>query len=316
MIAIHLHGPLAKQFGRVWELAVGSVAEAVHAIDTLRGGFRDAIMDLDAKGMVFRITTSKGEELDEKGLELQLGEVRRIDIIPIVRGASAGVRFVIGAMLVAAGTFAAIAGGTPAAPYLINAGLALMLGSVIEWLTPLPKRKDESFASAQSWAINGPTNTVEQGLPVPLAYGEVLAGAYTVSAGISVSNMSPAGAVAPTARIGGVSQVYYADKAGIPRTVVVRLSAGSLAIAEPFTYSWTEGVFSGASHTRALVDASKGTCTLEVTLTPVANTTSTVTGTINLNVAGKEVNPANGAAPANVNANASISISISLYGVA
>lgn len=317
MIAIHLHGPLAKQFGRVWELAVGSVAEAVHAIDTLRGGFRDAIMELDRKGMVFRITTSKGEELDEDGLELRLADVRRIDIIPIVRGASAGVRFVVGAVLVVAGVSASLFGGTAASPYLINAGVALMLGSVIEWLTPLPKKKDESAAtSAQSWAINGATNTVDQGLPVPLAYGEVLAGAYTVSAGISVASISPAGSVAPSARIGGITQVYYGDKAGIPRTVVIRLSAGSLAIAEPFTYSWTQGTFSGAAHSRQLIDADKGTCSLEITLTPTAGVTSTVTGTINLNVAGKEVNPANGAAPANVNASTSVSVSISLYGVA
>ncbi len=314
MIALHLHGPLAKMFGKLWELEVATIGEAVNAIDRMRGGFRDAIMDLDQRGLVFRVRTSKGEDLDNTTVEFPLAGVTRVDIIPIVAGASAGVRFVVGAVLAVVGFGTSWFSG-PVGAAVGMAGVSLMTGSVIEWLTPLPKKRDETTLTSQSWSITGPTNTADQGLPVPLAYGEVLAGAYTVSAGISVSSLSVAGSVAPSARIGGATQVYYADKAGVPRTVVLRLGAGSLAIAEPFTYSWSMGTFSGASHTRELTSPGAGVCLLEVTLTPVANTTSTVTGTINLNVAGKEVNPANGAAPANVNANASVSVSISLYGV-
>lgn len=316
MIAVHLHGPLAKQFGKVWELEIGSVGEAVRAIDRLRGGFCDAIMDLSEKGMAFRVTTSRGQDLDNDTVAFPLRGVERVDIIPIVQGSSAAVRFVVGAIMVAVAIAIAPQGGLAGpSQVLFSMGASLMLGSVIEWLTPIPKTKDNSASGAQSWSINGPTNTVDQGLPVPLAYGEVLAGAYTVSAGISVATQTPAGSVAPTARIGGVTQLVYGDKAGAPRTVVVRLSAGSLAIAEPYTYTWSLGTFAGATHTRLLNDADKGTCSVEITLTPVANTVSTVTGTVNVTVAGKEVNPAGGAAPANVNANASVSISVSIYGV-
>jgi predicted phage tail protein len=309
VIAVHLHGPLATQFGKVWDLDIRSVREAVHAIDCMTGKFRAAIMELDAKGLVFKVSTSTGHELDDGSIGHDVTGAQRVDILPVVRGSSAGTRFVVGAILVATAVYTA-------SPLLLNAGVALMLGSVVEWLTPVPKKADENGSSSgQSWSISGPTNTVEQGQPVPIVYGEVLTGGYVVSAGISVSSVSPSGSVAPAAQIGGNNRVNYSSKAAVPTTVVVRLSAGVVSLADPYAYTWTMGTFTGTYTTKNLVDSDKGVCSLEVTMTPTLGTSTAVSGTINLSVSGKEVSPANGASPATVVVNSSIPISISLLGV-
>ena len=319
MIDVHLHGPLGGQFGKVWSLDVRSVREAVHAIDCMTGKFRAAIMDLDKKGLVFKIVTSSGHELDNDTIEHNITGANRIDITPVVRGSSAGTRFVVGALMVTA-AFVMTAGSSgglsgPSA-MLAQAGVGLMLGSVVEWLTPVPKKADENgAATGQSWSINGPTNTVEQGQPVPIIYGEVLTGGYVVSAGISVSSVSPSGSTAAAAQIGGNNRVNYSSKAAVPTTVVIRLSAGVVSLADPYVYTWTMGTFTGTYSTKNLADSDKGVCSLEVLMTPALGTSTVISGTVNLSVSGKEVSPANGAAPATVVVNTSIPISISLLGV-
>ena len=168
MLEIRLHGALAKQFGQRWDLNVTSPREAVAAIEANSPGFRRAIMGLSGLGYSFRVRTLAHDYGDDD-IDLRVGGANRLDIIPVVTGSSAGVRFVAGAVLIAVGAYT----GNPA---LINAGLGLVVGSVIQMLTPVSKQNNNSGNRQNSGTFNGPGNDLGQGQPVPVIYGEVLTG--------------------------------------------------------------------------------------------------------------------------------------------
>ena len=77
-------GRMGELFGEVHRLNVKTIQEAVHAIDTMKGGLRKYLIDCTENGIDF--TVQRGEEFigyDEIGLELGEDD---IIISPIPRG--------------------------------------------------------------------------------------------------------------------------------------------------------------------------------------------------------------------------------------
>jgi len=263
MVEVRLHGPLATQFGAHWDLDISTPLEAVSAIECARPGFRQAIADLAEKGMVFRVRT-KNHDYGEEDIAMRLGSQRRVDIVPLVLGASAGVRFVIGAVLIA--TSVMFLGGptNPLGAAVFATGTSLVLGAVTEWLTPNIKR-DDTPSGLQSWGISGPTNTADQGSPVPVIYGEVLTGGYPISAGLTSSAYGSDAAATSTATIGGESDfsVSLATSDSGVVTASISLSVSTAYIDEDVTYSWSYSGFPGSQAVR-LVRGNTDSVILEV----------------------------------------------------
>jgi predicted phage tail protein len=65
-------------------------------------------------------------------------------------------------------------------------GAALALSGAMLMLSPQStgSAAADSVDNQASYAFNGPVNTVAQGNPVPLAYGEVICGSCVISGGI------------------------------------------------------------------------------------------------------------------------------------
>lgn len=287
MVEIRLHGPLAKDFGKVWHLDVQSVQEAVQAIEANMAGFRRRIMDLAEKGMVFRVRT-KNHDYDNDDVHMQLGSsIKRVDIIPLVIGASAGVRFVIGAILTYVGyVVSLIPGYNFIGMAMVSVGLSLMVGSVAEWLTPKATKPDGP-TSLQSWTISGPTNTVDQGMPVPVIYGEVLTGGYVISGGISVSQIIN-GTSGPSVNIGGLFEsADYAVSGNV--TSSLKFGVASFNMIGPFSYAWSQTGFAGAGAVR-LTGAITPAVELQVDFNDlVVPAVTTYTGSITVVVSGKNI---------------------------
>ena len=187
---IYLKGELGKLFGEKWKLAADTVAECMHGIDVQRDNkVKEYLATAHEKGIVF--TVQKGEEfLDYENLQMELGENDLI-ITPVPAGsANKLLKVIVGfALLVAGGMIAAgalaTAGGLFAAGSFSAVALATavtMVGSVLlnsgvaEYMAPKkPGNQTDSFL------FNGPVNNAKQGIPVPLAYGQILAGGSTIS---------------------------------------------------------------------------------------------------------------------------------------
>ena len=206
MLEIRLHGALARQFGQRWDLNVRSPREAVAAIEANAPGFRRAVMALDGQGYSFRVRTLT-HDYGNEDFDLRTGSAKRLDIIPVVTGSSAGARFVAGAIMLGIVAFAVVStGGTALTLFgqaLFSTGLGLVAGSVIEMLTPTAKRDSNSGARLNSWTFSGPGNDLGQGQPVPVIYGEVLTGGYAISGGLASSDLSVSGSIDPAVTIGG-----------------------------------------------------------------------------------------------------------------
>ncbi|MCC8470350.1 hypothetical protein [Xanthomonas phaseoli] len=82
--------------------------------------------------------------------------------------------------IISGGSLAII--GTP----LINAGVAMVIGGLVQMLSPTPKGlgTQDSPDNRPSYAFNGPVNTQAQGNPVPIAYGDTWTGSAVISGGI------------------------------------------------------------------------------------------------------------------------------------
>lgn len=186
LTTIRLYGVLGKRFGRMHGrlLESGTVREAMSALKHTMEGFETFMREAESKGLTFAVfrgrTNLSGEQLDMRGRE-------DIRIVPLVIGSKQSGLFqtVLGAALIAVGVFAtSLTLGT--STFLISAGASMMLGGVMQMLSPQPKglKGREALENAPSYAFGGPVNTIAQGHPVGVLYGKRRIGGAVISAGI------------------------------------------------------------------------------------------------------------------------------------
>jgi predicted phage tail protein len=192
---VRLYGALGRQFGRAFRLAVATPAEAVRALRAVLPGFERAFVGPDGR-QAYHVFVGRGShrrDIGEKDVAAPLGEAEPIRLVPVITGAKRGgvLQTIMGAVLIAFDfyTEGAFGGGK-----LSEIGAAMILGGVIQMLSPQRKGKDDKQENLPSYAFDGPVNITEQGGPVPLAYGRVICGSTVVSQGLSTAELVVPGA--------------------------------------------------------------------------------------------------------------------------
>jgi predicted phage tail protein len=186
---IKLYGALAKFVGhRVLEADVATAAEAVRFLVTnwpeLEGHMAQ---------QHYRVHTA-GEDLTLEDIHNPMG--REIQIVPVMAGAGAIGRILLGIALIAVASVVTFgtAGGLFAAGALNAAvfglGASLVLGGIAQLLTPTPKTDEDEGDPKKSFSFSGIQNTTRAGVPVPVVYGEMLVGGIVVSAGADIVQVS------------------------------------------------------------------------------------------------------------------------------
>lgn len=181
---IILSGPLGRQFGREFRLAVNSPAEAVRALCIMVPGFQRFLTTAKQKGLEFAVFIGRQNISKEQLRDPPGGEVIRI--APVLVGAKRGgiLQTIIGVVLIVVGVYT---GFQPA----VQLGASMVLGGVVQMLSPQPKGlgAKDSAENAPSYSMNGTVNTQAQGNPAPVAYGGhdtkgMLVGSAVISGGI------------------------------------------------------------------------------------------------------------------------------------
>jgi predicted phage tail protein len=111
--------------------------------------------------------------------------------------------FIAGAILIAAAFWT---GGATLAPAMKTIGVgagfgglvgtmgvALVLGGIAMMLAPSPTQfsySNNEGNKKQSYLLNNPTNLVEAGSTIPVAYGQVFIGSVNIGAGLSVTDIT------------------------------------------------------------------------------------------------------------------------------
>lgn len=190
MTRIELSGEPGKIFGKIHHRLINKVSEAGTALAKTIPGFESYMISSKSRGLTFAVFEGKKNiGVDDLGFPVT-GEVIRI-VPVIIGGKKAGVlQTVLGAVLVAAGAVLSFTPWAAASPFLYKFGAAMMLGGVVQMLSPQPSgiASKQSADNRASYAFGGVTNTAAQGYPVPLLYGKRLIGGAIISAGIYVED--------------------------------------------------------------------------------------------------------------------------------
>ena len=199
-VEVVLEGILGKKFGAKWSLHVSSPSEALRIIDINSPGLTNWIRDNANVYEKYRVEceyeNGSKELLSEETYLAERGNLKRITFSVAIDGAGGKngvVQFVVGAVLVVAGiivTGMSFGTAAPVGGAMISVGIGMMVGGVIQMLTPQPKLDSDQDGGGRgrkaSSYFDSPGNTTRQGNPVPLCYGRILAGSQVVSADLSI----------------------------------------------------------------------------------------------------------------------------------
>lgn len=183
---VRLYGQLGSRFGRSFRLAVNSPAEAVRALCAILPGFQQYLARAKENGMAFAVFVGK-QNLTKEQLQDPPGN-EDIRIAPVLLGSKRGgvLQTIIGVVLIVISYVFPVT-----APYLLQPGIAMVIGGVVQMLGPQPKGlgSQDSPENRPNYSMNGTVNTQAQGNPVPVAYGGhdtkgMLTGSAVISGGI------------------------------------------------------------------------------------------------------------------------------------
>lgn len=191
MTTIKLSGSLAKLFGREHQRVIGPTREAFRALSATIPGFQKFMNTSKARGLTFAIFVGE-KNVGEDDLAFPNGG-REIRIVPVIIGSKkAGIfQTILGAVIIAASAVGSyFAPGNPFSAFGYKVGAAMMLGGVVQMLSPQPAglASKQDADNQASYAFGGVTNTTAQGNPVPLGYGKHRIGGAIISAGIYVED--------------------------------------------------------------------------------------------------------------------------------
>lgn len=191
MRKIKLYGELGEKFGKEFNLEVSSPAEAIRALSSQIKGFQTYLTEAEQRGLYFNVFSRDVPVISTK--ELNLNSAGEIRIVPIVDGANAETRALVGiALIVASGGIGATVALSPGAAFAFNAGASLAIGGAVEFLTRGMISKQQPYEKADnkpSYSFAGPINTQAQGWPVPIGYGIMIVGGAVISASISTETL-------------------------------------------------------------------------------------------------------------------------------
>jgi predicted phage tail protein len=229
MQTVYLNGGIEK-FGKKWEVHCKTLPDIFKLISCQTPGFREYLLEAADKGIDFQIQRGK-EFVNEDSFLLSLKE-EDIVITEMPTGSKGGTGKVLAAVAIVAAIimFPQVFAGTATktlgtqtvtvysglnAAGMVAASLAvnLALSGVTELLSPGPET--DGAETNEAYLFDGPVNNVKQGLPVPVAYGELIVGGAVISSSFSLtpfSNGNSTGFIQPLLP-------RFTDSEGIPGNI-------------------------------------------------------------------------------------------------
>jgi predicted phage tail protein len=211
MVTIRLLGEVGRKFGRRFQLAVKTPAEALRALCVQIPELRQYLLESGEKGINWRVVTDHAMGLEEDQLLWPMS--KRMVLAPIPAGRGAVGRIIAGVALVALAILVPGIGGGVAATIFGTAfsstslaigtvGLSLIFGGVAQLLTPTPKMPNvggsvgggatagrSTEEQLNSFTFDKSNANSLQGEVVPVLYGERIIGALPVlSFGLELQN--------------------------------------------------------------------------------------------------------------------------------
>lgn len=186
-------GAMAKQFGKNHQYDVQNIKELLRALCATIKGFEKYMGSAHLNGVKFAFfVDGKNIGIDEFDIN---ASGKNYMIMPVSQGAKSGgfLQIIIGAAALVAAFFTGGASLTmfgatiTASSTLAGIGISMMLGGVVNLLTPQPKFNAGGSSSAENkpnYGFGAPVNTNAVGYPVAILLGEREIGGAVINAGI------------------------------------------------------------------------------------------------------------------------------------
>lgn len=216
MKVVKVYGALRKYLGQCrFQFEADTPAQAIKALCVNFPGLDKWLLDSEQDGVSYRVSIGKekiGED-DLSPLVMPWSEREVFSITPVIAGAGRtgamigiGLALIAGAIILgpAVGGFlglgmglanaagAGIIGGV-AAGLIGGIGASLVLGGIAQLISPQQNyssaERGREAARFESFTFSGITNTVQQGLPVPICYGRAYIGSAVISSGLDVDQL-------------------------------------------------------------------------------------------------------------------------------
>ena len=181
MNTVHLVGDIGDKFGHAWSMNVANYSELIKLIDCQTEGFKQYLINAEENGIGFVFQRADEYINDEKELLLSLNDEDIIlTAVPLGSGKggfmATGIgKIIAGLTLVLIGWLLINVGAPPEAVIKLGYNIMAMGGMLIlQGVTQLLAPTSETEKKEEGWLMSGSANTVGQGQPVPLCYGELL----------------------------------------------------------------------------------------------------------------------------------------------
>ena len=210
MKVVKVYGALRKRLGQCrFQFEADTPAQAIKALIANFPGLDKWLIDSEQDGVGYRVTIGKEKigEAEAGALLLPWSERDVFSITPVIAGAGQGVGQILAGIglvalalinpfgLATIGTFGLTApiAITALLPAVGSLGASLVLGGVAQMLSPAPTfsgfERGKEAARLESFNFSGITNTVQQGMPVPICYGRCYIGSAVISSGLDVDQL-------------------------------------------------------------------------------------------------------------------------------
>ena len=169
---LYLEGDMGEKFGKVAEVKAATVREIIQYLDANHDGVKDYLLEKDKQKIAFKIKIADQYVLDERELLLPLDK-GDIIITPIPVGAKGAFKAILGAILT-------VVGIVTQNPWLTSLGLSLLSQGIAELMAPDPAT-DNDEDQKEGYLFQGSEQSVPEGNPVPVLYGELRVPGQAVS---------------------------------------------------------------------------------------------------------------------------------------
>lgn len=198
MQQVRLVGNIAK-FGEVWNVNCNSIRDVFKLIDCQTPGFREHLIEAAEAGIGYEIKRGKDflEYPEELLLNLNNEDIIITEVPAGAKSAGAKILAAIAIIVVVAATggfggagfFGNVATGGLNTFGLTAVSVAtnLALTGISQLLAPGPETDQKQ---TEGYLFNGPQNNIQQGLPVPVCYGELRVGGAPISTSFKRDNSS------------------------------------------------------------------------------------------------------------------------------
>ena len=165
---LYLGGDMGEKFGKVAEVKADTVREIMQYLDANHKGVKEYLLDKDSKKIGFTIKIADQYIDDEREILLPLNKGDVI-ITPVPLGSKGAIKAIIGVILIVL-SFTPI--GAPISGFLQSMGLALLSQGIAEMMAPDPAT-DNNEDQKEGYIFQGAEQSIPEGNPVPILYGEL-----------------------------------------------------------------------------------------------------------------------------------------------